>query len=86
MHVLKDSTNLKHSELLTKVISKCNVIWKLIILEETSLNISCNKLLRCILLMSLSLWCKWIESTLVDKIDLLGEIEILIHQPVVFST
>ena len=26
MHVLKDSTNLKYSELLTKVISKCNFI------------------------------------------------------------
>ena len=26
MHVLKDSTNLKYSELLTKVISKCNLI------------------------------------------------------------
>ena len=26
MHVLKDSTNLKYSELLTKVIGKCNLI------------------------------------------------------------
>ena len=26
MHVLKDSINLKYSELLTKVISKCNLI------------------------------------------------------------
>ena len=26
MHVLKDSINLKYSELLTKVINKCNLI------------------------------------------------------------
>ena len=52
MHVLKDSINLKYSELLTKVISKCNLIRKLIILEKTSFNISCNKLLRFILLLS----------------------------------
>ena len=44
MHVLKDFINLKYSELLTKVINKCNLIWKLIILEETSFNISCIKL------------------------------------------
>ena len=29
MHALKDSINLKYSELLTKAISKCNLIWKL---------------------------------------------------------
>ena len=52
MHVLKDSINLKYSERLTKVISKCNLIWKLIILEETSFNISCTKLPRFILLLS----------------------------------
>ena len=52
MHVLNDSINLKYSELLTKVISKCNLIGKLIILEETSFNISCNKLLGFILLLS----------------------------------
>ena len=52
MHVLKDATNLKYSELLTKVISKCNLIWKLIIPEETSSNISCTKLPRFILLLS----------------------------------
>ena len=29
MHVLKDSINLEYSELLTKAISKCNLIYKL---------------------------------------------------------
>ena len=72
MHVLQDSINLKYSELLTKVISKCNLIWKLIILEETSFNISCTKLPRFILLLS---HCQLMKPTLVNRIYLLGEIE-----------
>ena len=72
MHVLKDSINLKYSELLTKVISKCNLIWKLIILEETSSNISCTKLPRFILLLS---HCLLMKPTLVNRIYLIGEID-----------
>ena len=52
MHVLKDSINLKYTELLTKVDRKCNLICKVIILEETSFNIFCTKLPRFILLLS----------------------------------